>query len=993
MDSSTSIRGRSRKRHTLTTMSSNPSTEPTEQSSSATQAASMASSSFTFETPSPSASRDARARTRQVDGPSTIASPEDLTSKGGRSLRKRPRVDYTFDQLDDIENAAKTTPSTTSRALKRRKTDVASNESDVDEDIPEVQIKRRASEQPQPSSARRRNTRKSTAEPQAFVPQHQMDDVEVQDTIEVGGHHSSESDESALRRTDSSSTNESKQEPQPNPEDKLKTRVQVNGNICGATKSQEQDEAHNPEETIPALSNGVAKMDSLEHLTPYIEGAYVCYPQFDELEQDIEPIPEPEQKPTPKSSTEVDTQADSQGNVETTINGDADRELYPEPEPNEINQGSIEEAATETETVIPKQPESAVETPADTTVNTPPAEAESSNIQPPENGQYSFKQTRPASEFIDLFKDIKSLSPEELYYRAQTANNALSAWQEEFKELRKITDDYDNSVRYHKEEEAFQRKFDLAVSKNPTANPERKDFVVKGSRAPAPNAEEAEIAYHKQQDRIMANVYGFEYDHRMDKLGNQDPIAQRTGLGRQGRLRERPKQTAKAAEAEEPTVVQGKRTRKAPERFNGGETTSRGSTPAPTRSRVRRGGQVQENDQNQAQENQDTTSANLAPTANENEAPRKKGKGGRPRKNPLPVSVPEAEPTPTEEQEPDEEFNPQPEPESDFQQKAPPKTPRSRAKAGAKAQLKIESPTQPKSSPKRAAEPDEEEEQPSRKRRRRGPAPSSVPAATDADIEEEDSALNGREAETPAKLGRQRNPKKPAVASISFNSTSTIPSPAPAEEPRPHTASSTATAETVASTSNYQLREKRQRKFTNDVNDDDFMDAPKPKRARRAPKKTQGKAEAAMSAPEPAPESEEPTRKIIKLKLWSKGKSIPPPAPAPTSTPLAPPIVKTPANASSSVSGNPNGIVVDAGVSEPTASNGEAGDPSKDYNSMTKSEKMSFSMKARWKSGSMGSAVEKRRATLAAKKQALGPVPQPSSTLDEGEDEDTTARQ
>ncbi|KAH8174594.1 hypothetical protein LIA77_06013 [Sarocladium implicatum] len=51
--------------------------------------------------------------------------------------------------------------------------------------------------------------------------------------------------------------------------------------------------------------------------------------------------------------------------------------------------------------------------------------------------------------------------------------------------------------------------------------------------------------------------------------------------------------------------------------------------------------------------------------------------------------------------------------------------------------------------------------------------------------------------------------------------------------------------------------------------------------------------------------------------------------------------------------------------------NSEDGDePPKDYKSMTKSEKMSASMKSRWANGNMAGAVEKRKATLAAKKAA-----------------------
>ncbi|KAI6782345.1 uncharacterized protein J7T54_008431 [Emericellopsis cladophorae] len=66
-------------------------------------------------------------------------------------------------------------------------------------------------------------------------------------------------------------------------------------------------------------------------------------------------------------------------------------------------------------------------------------------------------------------------------------------------------------------------------------------------------------------------------------------------------------------------------------------------------------------------------------------------------------------------------------------------------------------------------------------------------------------------------------------------------------------------------------------------------------------------------------------------------------------------------------------------TSQPTTEGGD--DSSKEYRAMTKSEKMSASMKNRWANGNMAGAVEKRKATLAAKKlqqaaaeQRVGPL-------------------
>ncbi|OTB17464.1 hypothetical protein K445DRAFT_20808 [Daldinia sp. EC12] len=1042
MDPSNGPRGRGRKSSTFPTAF--PVTSPHNSSEQPIQQQpSSAASSFTFtpETPSPSASRETQMRARNLDSTGTI--PEDSASKGGRSLRRRPRVDYTFDQLDDIESyGTKSTPSAT-RTLKRRKTDVAPNENEANEDL-EARISRRASEQPQPSSSRKRNARKSTAEPQVYVPEQHIDDAEVRDTIEVGGRQSGDSDESVLRRTSSGSSNNEAKAPIPNmsvdvstssepsqsskPSETLEPsepsqpsqvsqhtapsenltkppKPRPEGVVVNGARTQEQeDEA---EEDISDTDSDHSDSDSLDHLTPYIKGSFVYYPDYqdDELElPGAEAEPEVETEVDNNLAAEVDPNAEAEGNPSAEVNHEADHEAGVE----------LEDGAE----VVAAEEDAAVEdTLADTAANSPAAEVETSGTQSVDMKQFRFKKTRDASEFTDLFKDIKSLSPKELYRRVEIANMALVAWQDEYNELRKWTDDYDNSIRYHKEEEAFNRRFKATVARDPNANPIQKDFVVKGVRAI--DTTEPEVAYAKQQDRIMANVYGFEYDPRADRVGKQDPIAQRTGLGRHGRLRERPKQTAKAAEAEDPNILPGKRTRKPPERFNEGEAASRASTPAPSQRRGRRGAQVQETgdqQQNQIQPQapvQPTSALNAAPEPEEKEPPKKKGKGGRPRKNPLPV--PESQPTPAPEPE-HEEPNPEPQPITNLRPKAQTKTAaKSQTKSGPKAkpaaeptpQLNIEPQPEPILSLKREAEEAAEEEQP-RKRKRKAPTNTTVVLEEEA----ETNVANGAEPLTPSKPARRTNSRKSDIPSGSFKTATprTVPSTNHhTEEPRPLTASSTATAETVASTSNYQLREKRQRKFTNDINDDDFIEEPKPRRAKRAPKKVQTKVEDLTPAPEPAPapriELKSPSAPKPPTKIKFKVKNQhPAPLPALSTPPLVPSSL-APAHTNNNVNGNANSDNGSNGFAEPNTPDGEIGvDPNKDYNSMTKSEKMSYSMKARWASGSMNTAVAKRRATLAAKKQSAKPpaganpatlnqggTPTSRSTPGGDEDDDTTA--
>ncbi|KAI2469522.1 hypothetical protein F4781DRAFT_442609 [Annulohypoxylon bovei var. microspora] len=1098
-------RGRGRKRHTSQFPPSSSPPRSVDQelpeipSSSGTPSVPPAPFPFSFEPPSPSASRETRMRTRQVEG--TIPSP------GGRSLRKRPRVDYTFEQQLEAENGPKLTPNA-SRSIKRRRTDVVLNENELDDDSEarsEARSKRRASEQPQSASTRRRTTGKGLVEPQTYAPTHH-DDVEVQDTIEVGGHHSEESDESLIRRTSSgSSSHDTKTAPGSASSDSPATRPSLSRLSPPAPKVSLLSQSLplppyplfsgeslpkglqagvqvNTNTVVPDEQGNDAKAtthhplnmedgpDSLGHLTPYIKGSGVLYPEYleDDPEPEVDPScdPEPYHERAPKVDAEVDLNADANANLEPVPN--ATREMAP----NSVNGQSSEDAALQEYAISNYQLEGPEGTPADTAANSPSADAEGA-AQPPDKKQFRFRQTRAASEFTDLFKDLKSLSPVELYRRLEVANEALVAWQAEFKELKKITDDFDNAARYQKEEDSFRRRSSLMLSRNPSYNPIERDFIVRGERA-QDNIDPL-VKYGRQQDRVMANAYGFEYDPRPDKIGNQNPIAQRTGAGRQGRLRERPKQTAKAAELDDPIVLPGKRTRKAPERFAGDEVISRSSTPVPTQRRGRRSALAPENGEHNPPQPQSQAKAlsqpsththnqshtqplsrpyshphtqphihphsqphtqtqaqaqsvpiqnplPILPEETETEVPKKKGKGGRPRKNPIPEPVPEAAPTPAAELEPTAAPQPLPEPESEpDQSQAPSETRKSQTqpkitvlfKTQPKVEARLQRDTEMNAessnpSAKRERETEEvAEEQPTRKRRRRAPvsasdyapalvlAPPSAPAAPIIE-DEDDDMENGIESQAPAKPLRRRTTKKTenypepsnTTASTSFTTSSNTSFTAPVEEPRPRTASSTATADTVTSTSNYQLREKRQRKFTNDINEDDFIEEPKRKRVRRTPKKTQAKKEdilpapPAPPAPEPAtlqqPEPEAPTvpKPPTRIRIKSKTNPIPNPTSTPASSApsLTPSTNLAPANIHSLINGstNGNGNVVGNGTSQFDAADAESrAEPSKDYSTMTKSEKMSASMKARWASGSMGGAVIKRRATLAAKKQSV----------------------
>ncbi|KAI1338726.1 hypothetical protein F5Y15DRAFT_96484 [Xylariaceae sp. FL0016] len=859
-------------------------TEAVEQPPSGTPSTTMANSSFTFETPSPSASRGTRARARNTEGATPSDEPD---SKGGRSLRKRARVDYTFEHVDeDMSDITKATPAAT-RALKKRRSDFSLADVDADEEL-DADVKRRASEQPPSVTRRRMLPRKSTAEPQAYVPDEPLEDAEVQDTIEVGGHLSDESDGSILRRTSSgSSYNDGKggqstsvldsveEHDFSHPQNGRKRKASNTMTNGPANNHKSPKRARLSEKDTPAIVVDKASATPHEHITPYIEGSWTLYPA-----SRVEAEAEPDVAQEDIGDEEVvDDQVD--GIEENTPAGSPG--------------------------------------PAETAANSPAADPEPPYIQPPHRKPIAFKELRQASDFTDMFEDAKSLSQVELYRRLEIANQALVQWQNEYNELRKITDDEANAARYHQEEASYQHRRKMALSKDPDANPLRKDFVVKGIRAEKPPWD---VTIARQQDRIMADAYDFEYDEKDTKIGRQDPAAQKIGAGK-GRLRERPKQTAKAAEADDSNVVHGKRSRKPPTIYDGVEAASRSSTPAPPPRR--RGGRPRKD----AEQN-GTASLPIPhslPSSFELETPKKR-KGGRPRKHPLPEPIPE-----------------------DFPVQAP------------------------------GPEPEHEqvvEEKPTRKRRRR----------KGASVAAEDGLPNG----TPSNTTGKPNPRRGTASRISevpsgsFYSTSSLPSTNAADDSRPATASSTATEATVASNS-YQLREKRQKKFTLNTTDDEHEQEvepePKPKRVRRPTKKAQGENLTSATAfvpsqhpphvsvlqpePEAPPAPKPPTR--IKLMNYNG-----PPTHAPTSAPTAevgPVLSATDSAPSPTVNGTSNG-------SAKATPNGDLSDSAKDYSQMTKSEKMSHSMRARWASGSMQVAVAKRRETLAAKKQATSRPVEPS---------------
>ncbi|KAI1851184.1 hypothetical protein JX266_003259 [Neoarthrinium moseri] len=983
MESPNSARGRgrfsSRKRHTFPARSSSQRrSEPSDTPASTTPAATMApaSSSFSFETPSPSSARGTRTRTRHVDG--LNLSPDEAGSKGGRSLRKRTRVDYSFDQADEEDNSieAKATPSAV-RSIKKRRTDLDFLDDEIEQDI-ESRVKRRNSEQPPKPVSRRSVGRKTTMEPVSFIEEQSEENSLVHDTIEVGGHQSTQASEnSSHRRTSSASSHResalftqlppqntshepaapdtfsNKMEIDEEPEPKIKheipkepevpdiaapnpyvPEVEVSGNELPDIELPENgmSETGGPE-------NGVIEHELPEYEVPEDEVPEDEVPEHDvpdnEVHDDVVPkieveatktkVEEPQPTVTPQpvieEAPEEKSPASSPAPASAPVTAPApalvDEDIKdpflrltpyvrgatvgyptrrsktsaPEAEPEAVAEEAAADDAAEDATEAPDESTPAASPGAidDLGTNSPaPEPAALDRPAPVAKKQYMYKKLRPAEEFINFIADYETLSHIELYERLELLAGVVATYENEYRECRKIIDDEENATRYHQEEGMFQHRVKMARSKDPDANPLRKEFVVKGIRATKPDAM---IAHARQQDRIMADAYGFEYDDRDSKIGQQDPIGQRGGVGK-GRLRDRPKQTAKAAEADDPTVVHGKRARKAPNSFVEPETASRGSTPVPTLPRKRRGRPPADESLHAAYAEHPA-----------GETPKKKGKGGRPRKHPLPTAIPENTPV---------------------------------SGTGAHGHV--------------------------RKRRRK------------AAVEDEDFVVNGTNGQ-PSGLGpRRRNSRIGEIPSGSFYSATS----ANYDESRPATSSSTATASTSASA--YGLREKRQTKFSLDDDDDDDDedfeedDHPvKPKRIRRVSKKVQEQDFANITPSNIPPEADVAAGpKVPKIRIKGfQAHAASAPVSAPTSDPGSLPV-----SSSSTPGQTVNGHAADASFDGSMNGN-------KDYGQMTKSEKMSASMKARWASGSMSRAVEKRRATLAAKK-AAAQTPVPDGTPETG---------
>ncbi len=198
--------------------------------------------------------------------------------------------------------------------------------------------------------------------------------------------------------------------------------------------------------------------------------------------------------------------------------------------------------------------------------------------------QYLFPKIRDANEFVEAFEGYQDFTTEHLYDVVAAGVEALNAWQQEYAELKKILDDEENAKRRRAHDRTLvnwenrqkadeppppRRHFD-DVGKGPTA------FEIRGARAPKPYLDDPLLERQKDEDRIMAQAYGFKHNTHPTQVGRQNPEEQRWEMP-ENRLRRR---TEKGAELAEENVVEGKRVRKPRHVSDQSKDPSRAGTPS-----------------------------------------------------------------------------------------------------------------------------------------------------------------------------------------------------------------------------------------------------------------------------------------------------------------------------------------------------------------------------------------------------------------------------
>ncbi|KAK3392881.1 hypothetical protein B0H63DRAFT_443176 [Podospora didyma] len=619
--------------------------------------------------------------------------------------------------------------------------------------------------------------------------------------------------------------------------------------------------------------------------------------------------------------------------------------------------------------------------------------------------QYSFPKLRDPSEYAEALE--KAVGEGGRWAVAAAIVEAMDKYQAEYHELKKITDDEENAKRRQANDKTIINWENR--QKNDEPLPQRRhfdDFVkgpppfeVRGARAPKPYIDDPALEHQRKEDRIMAQVYGFKHNNHPTQVGRQNPEDQRWEMP-ETRLRER-KRTEKAAELAEENVIDGKRQRKPRNISDQSKDPSRSGTPMPplglhVRRQRRKFGDTAAN-------GDDGDGADYVPPSSDNvpEPPVKKRRGPKPKAEKLAEALRKAQILEAETPQQDQTRT---DDDGDFDDKA--KVVRKRARAAAGAGWSNLSTVETDKS--KAPKPQGARTQPSSEI-----ASSSFysnPSTTDTRGEGE---ANGEGAGS-----------RPSTASsqATVNTAETMESTTYSLREKPK--------RNYALENDPKLETRPQKRTRGVANPK--MEVFEPKKRGYKKKNlnaTSQPLEPAVASPPPPPPQLAPMPPLVPaapppmggLKapvIYFPSPHNPPLAPAPGphahgpfmhtfnagpafrsgSIPpvsAAPPAVKKPITKIKFTNGSSSqptsraatpGINAPAANAKPTAK-GQRGSkaglpearnsapssisgdmPDKPYAAMSKSEKMSHSMKRRWASGQMQSAVEKRRTTLANKK-------------------------
>ncbi|RBQ86409.1 hypothetical protein VDGD_06274 [Verticillium dahliae] len=719
----------------------------------------------------------------------------------------------------------------------------------------------------------------------------------------------------------------------------------------GATQPSQEHLGKSIDRNIHGPSNMDIGEDSAEiqvktyawsHLTPYVEGEVVLHPEptmqvataggEGDVDEDGDAPDgdgegnDDEQEAADKNDAAANDDADQYEDEADRDDGDksASQTVQPE-EDNSLQADGLADVDSGAATPLPQTPRvgSPVSASAQQTgANTPSAGEDKSKAAVASAGiqrmrkQFRFPKLSDPAHYREYVKDHRNMSTEELWAFLAHVNTTLLVWQEEWQKCGRQVDDAENAKRREIQDAEYEKKTANLSQFAKVDSYVEKDFDTRGYRAPIKEKEQGTF-HQRWQDRVEAMAYGYEYDPHPSKIGQQDPIAQRDGIMAGRQLRSQPQQTAKAAEGDaDGLVVTGKRSRNPPKLYEGMlQDDVRSATPA----------------------NQAAAAATVVKPILK--------RRGRPPLNPHPEDV----------------YHPNEDEDSAPKNKPGPKKRGPKGKRPAAADTEADTPAS-----------DLAQVPPKRKR---GRQPKIVVAEPESDAADpEDTVPEELDEPLPkrARTTRKRGKNARMTSSRPISSETVVDS---SDESRPTTSSSNATISDDGST--YSFRQnKRQRTSRGEAQDDEeiveavqppkkktrinFKASTRPQAAHKATRSEAILGDMAAASQAASATLGEPSHLITFKHMgddkWTVNRGSRPSRDSSTAAPSA---------QVARLSAAPSAPHSAASSAAPS----QAGDD-QDYRLMTKSQKMSASMKKRWLNGSMQNAVNKRKATLAAKKAA-----------------------